>query len=121
MKTLLKGSILITIAAGFVIMGTLGIAQTDWADQARSRGPQQHRGEFREGDGFAASHDPGDRPGGRHRDEHSGVIGYIGPLVKPIVAMGIPALLTVLLARAGRRLSTWRQSKFRGYRTSSSG
>lgn len=89
MATFLKESLLPTLiilaAAALVVLVSLPLAQTDWADGMRTSFEAQEGGE-----------EIATVEGGEAERGDMGVFNYIAPLIKVTILMGIGGLLTML-------------------------
>jgi hypothetical protein len=109
---LLKRTLIILLSALGVILFSLPLAQTEWADNIRNGA--DHRSERKnmnqqDGSAVRVSGEPlkGYQENDELRKQHRsgpGTLRYLMPFVKSLIMMGIPALLTICIVRIGKRL-----------------
>ncbi len=116
---LLKRTLLILLSALAVILFSLPLAQTDWADNIRNgtghrsegkKENQQDDSDVRVSGQPLKGHQENDETGEQRRSG-PGTLRYVMPFVKSLIMMGIPALLTICIVRIGRRLFRLRSPK----------
>ena len=116
---LLKRTSIILFSALAVILLSLPLAQTDWADNIRNgtgHRSERHKETLQDSSDPRTSEGlPRDRRGndelGEQRRSGPGTLRYLMPFVKILIMMGIPALLTICIVRIGRRLFRLRSPK----------
>ena len=113
MALILKRTLIVLFAALAVILASLPLAQTEWAEDLRTRRGHGARGkpltrqdEARAPDsaGFnRRTRDGAEANNSNHRSR--GTMRYLLPFVKVFTLMGIPALLTICIVRIGKAIS----------------
>ena len=116
---MLKRTLIILLSAVAVILFSLPLAQTEWADNIRTGPATDLKGKrgisktvqlFGFQENLLRGRHESDEPGEQRRSG-TGTLRYVMPFVKSLVMMGIPALLTICTVRTGRRLFRLRSQK----------
>lgn len=118
---LLKRTLIVLFAASLVILATLPLAETEWADSMRNRpqrGSGRHEVERREDLAGGIEVDSprkqgtrrGRETGRRGHREATGVLRYFAPFLKALMLIGIPGFLTVVFLKIGKRIVATRQA-----------
>lgn len=88
---MLKPTMIILIAATLVILATLPLAQTEWADGLREAFANQLEGT-----------EKGEGP--------SSALRYVLPFVKELLFIGIPGAILIVILRLKKRFMYWKRN-----------
>ena len=105
-----KQTIVIFLAATFIVLAGLWLAETDWAGSFRTNAagfPAEGTAESSE----AFANETFAQEDGENRGEMSAVTRYISSFVKEAFLMGIPGLLTIGVLQLTKRSSRRRKKK----------